>query len=549
MKKLFFSSMLLGGLMMASCSDDVMEAPKQEEVLKTYAQKFTEKFGPIAADQDWNMAEGKSINVNGASRAAGDDLKIYAKYQGVYRLVAHFDDASQATYDFTSPKGVNEFIVTCGGQIQMVENGGTVDFSAMSRTYLPEVQNVFDVHASHTQFSKKDFNEVWNQLGGKNNNNGKGNMKDFQFYNNGVDGSVTVYPLYWPQAEEEYHVFGVYYKNEDGTKTHYPIYQSKVGNDLICLHGNKNQTEEIIDNKHEWSVKESQFTVKTKGFDVVLKNKAFGFYVDTYPTAADMKAGTNKISTWYGLSEDNPNGEKHMGLIKVAQVKLGGKTWYVLCVESEANPNGSSTAFKDIFFLVGVDTPSVITEDPQAYILAVEDLGIDDDYDFNDIVFSISHVTGKTEATIQALAAGGTLPAQLYRGTEKIGGEFHSWFGAASNKMINTTSGEWVEGKEITITVPADFKMQSNAPETMMGGFKVVVTKDGGALTSIAAPGEGSAPQMICVPADWTWMKERYEIDKAYPMFGEYGQGYATTNWLEDANIDTSYLYDANNAN
>jgi hypothetical protein len=44
-------------------------------------------------------------------------------------------------------------------------------------------------------------------------------------------------------------------------------------------------------------------------------------------------------------------------------------------------------------------------------------------------------------------------------------------------------------------------------------------------------------------------MKERYEIDKAYPMFGEYGQGYATTNWLEDANIDTSYLYDANNAN
>ena len=135
MKKFIFNSMLLGGLMMASCSEDVMETPKQEEVQKTYAQKFTEKFGPIAADQDWNMAEGKSINVNGASRAAGDDLKIYAKYQGVYRLVAHFDDASQATYDFTSPKGVNEFIVTCGGQIQMVENGGTVDLSGGDRRF------------------------------------------------------------------------------------------------------------------------------------------------------------------------------------------------------------------------------------------------------------------------------------------------------------------------------------------------------------------------------------------------------------------------------
>ena len=72
MKKLFFSSMLLGGLMMASCSEDVMEAPKQEEVLKTYAQKFTEKFGPIAADQDWNMAEDSSRRLRSITTRPGD---------------------------------------------------------------------------------------------------------------------------------------------------------------------------------------------------------------------------------------------------------------------------------------------------------------------------------------------------------------------------------------------------------------------------------------------------------------------------------------------
>ena len=541
MKKLFFSSMLLGGLMMASCSDDVMEAPKQEEVLKTYAQKFTEKFGPIAADQDWNMAEGKSINVNGASRAAGDDLKIYAKYQGVYRLVAHFDDASQATYDFTSPKGVNEFIVTCGGQIQMVENGGAVDFSAMSRTYLPETQNVFDVHDEYTSFEKKS---VVSYVSSVNNGNvGNGQLKEFQFYNNGNDGSVTVYPIYWDGKDKnEYHVFGIYYYENDA-KVYVPIYKSKVGEDL-------KYNGEVMDNTNIWKVTDSnkKYEIESRGFDVTLKNKPFGFYVEVYE-GADYKY------TWHSVSEDDEviNGESHIQLFDRGgqNLNVDGRRAKMMAVETQLYPEGNTSKWDDLFFVVDIKEPtSITTEEPQAYILAVEDLGIQDDYDFNDAVFSISYVTGKTEAKVKALAAGGTLPLTISRGDEDLNGgkEFHAWFGAASNKMINTTSGQWVEGEEVTITVPADFKMQSNAPETMMGGFKVHVTKDGGKQTSIAAPGMGAAPQMICVPADWMWMEERSEIDLAYPMFGEYGEGYATTDWLNDLNINVGYLYDANNA-
>ena len=128
MKKLFFSSMLLGGLMMASCSEDVMEAPEVEKVEKSYAQQFVEKFGTISPDQDWNLAEKKSITINGASRAAGDgDVKIYAKYQGVFRLVAHYENIPAGEIEFDAPEfrndirnerfGLHRFIIDLGFRI------------------------------------------------------------------------------------------------------------------------------------------------------------------------------------------------------------------------------------------------------------------------------------------------------------------------------------------------------------------------------------------------------------------------------------------------
>ena len=52
MKKLIFKTMLLSGALLASCSDDIMEAPVQED----YAKSFVELFGPVHPDQDWNMA-------------------------------------------------------------------------------------------------------------------------------------------------------------------------------------------------------------------------------------------------------------------------------------------------------------------------------------------------------------------------------------------------------------------------------------------------------------------------------------------------------------
>ena len=88
MKKFIFNSMLLGGLMMASCSDDVLDTPVQEEVNKSFAQSFVEKFGTINANQDWNAAKVEKITLNGGtSRAAGNDVTIYGKYGNSYMVI------------------------------------------------------------------------------------------------------------------------------------------------------------------------------------------------------------------------------------------------------------------------------------------------------------------------------------------------------------------------------------------------------------------------------------------------------------------------------
>ena len=57
-----------------------------------------------------------------------------------------------------------------------------------------------------------------------------------------------------------------------------------------------------------------------------------------------------------------------------------------------------------------------------------------------------------------------------------------------------------------------------------MGNFWVEV-KGNGAQTGtlkVTAPGEGDAPQMICVPAAWAWPTERTSINSAYPQFSTW---------------------------
>lgn len=205
--------------------------------------------------------------------------------------------------------------------------------------------------------------------------------------------------------------------------------------------------------------------------------------------------------------------------------------------------------------------------EPMSWIVACEDLGATDDFDFNDVVFGVKHAAGDSCATVTALASGGTLPVylvskypQLIGGKEvtnkdgilipecSIDGEFHSWWGPdkQSTQMLNTYDYSLGRGAEVTISVPKDFSLSTagdadSAKPTHgrpadgdedMGGFKVVVVKDDKTSNTITAPKYDrgfEAPQMFLVPAEWQWPVERQIITGVYGGFIDFGDGW----WLK----------------
>ncbi|MCD7926164.1 MAG: DUF4842 domain-containing protein [Bacteroides sp.] len=219
-----------------------------------------------------------------------------------------------------------------------------------------------------------------------------------------------------------------------------------------------------------------------------------------------------------------------------AVINNNGIPTYVGLEDNPTFGGGSDFDCNDIIFYIDpgedekipdvVDPEKPIEKEPMSWIIACEDLGSVGDYDFNDVVFSVSHVSGENTAVVTPLAAGGTLPAKiLYKGKEI--GEIHALLGGSNTSTMINTSNWGKAGTPITLTVGTNFTMSSSD----MGGFSL---KIGDSTVSIAAPGKGEAPQMICVPGNWAWPTERTSIVSAYSKFGEWGANYGTSkDWWE----------------
>ena len=178
------------------------------------------------------------------------------------------------------------------------------------------------------------------------------------------------------------------------------------------------------------------------------------------------------------------------------------------------------------------------------WIIACEDLGSIGDYDFNDIVFSVTYVAGGDTATIEALAAGGTIPANVYVNNELIG-EIHGLFGFDdTSKMINTLEEDMesksvYQGRVKQIIVPTDFSISM----ADMGKIRIDILNGDGQVKTAVSPSQGTAPQMICVPAPWCWPIEYISIGAAYPKFGLWGAGYADGSDWFSTDIATGSIF------
>lgn len=216
---------------------------------------------------------------------------------------------------------------------------------------------------------------------------------------------------------------------------------------------------------------------------------------------------------------------------------------------------GGDDDFNDIMFYIEGDFDKSkltrITDDgnhlkPQGCLLAVEDLGSTDDWDFNDLVVGVA-VEDKDDntkvVTVDPLAAGGTLPIHLMY-TDKdgknyfVGPEFHSWFDVSTSTIYNTGVQAVQPSTFVKFTVPSSFSMSPDTESgSNMGGFWVLVDAEGKyadyyTYELMEAPadlegntinpptsvdkGESTVPYMLCLGEDWHWPRERKNINAAY---------------------------------
>lgn len=270
-------------------------------------------------------------------------------------------------------------------------------------------------------------------------------------------------------------------------------------------------------------------------------------YIDAQRTVfsfADMNVDahrTNVDNSYYKDFSHDTYSSSHAATFKV-QDKI------VIGFE-DANAYASNDFdYNDCIFLLDGNFDEEIIPDPipeektesQSWILACEDLGSTDDYDFNDIVLEIRHEITydndthdfiSSEIQVRCLAAGGTIPANIYYGDNRVG-EAHEMLGGQTNQMINTTSyGKPSDWYTVATGVTEDRNILTI--DEIINKISIRVTQNEGDAyaTEIKAPEIGEAPQMIIVPGDWEWPAERKGIETAYPDFTNWSSNASLTDW------------------
>ena len=550
MKKSFLMVFVAGGLFMASCTED---AYNPDRIKEDYEQNFVDLFGEINPDQDWNVAELKSVTVEPGNST---EVEIYAKGTYAYQLVGNYKSVSgKQTLKFDAPENLNDFIVLADGKAKFVKNGDEVSFTddAVTRTYYEDVEGVWSETSSYKEFEWNEVKSFIKTLEEGEDNTGSGVPVNFDYV--AGEEPITIYPIYW--NAHYYHRIGIYIKGEDGKiKAEHLIYQDKMGDELQY---NRN-TNWWGNNEWYWQDASGNESVsfngykggriRSKGFTIDLpEGTVYGFYIEVsknrprwdsyndgkyYTNASLNNPAQNMASsfkqngdeyTYLGFDDDSKGDHDLNDLMFIADPEPE-----IIDYEPVPDPDDPEPDPEP--------NPEPEPESPSTWTIAVEDLGNTDDYDFNDIVFTIKHVAGTEVATITPLAAGGSLETYLCY-TDGEGEyhekEFHSFFGVdgpgsdGTYPLINTQSVNY-SASSFEIKVDKDFSVAEK-----MGGFTIkVVNNQTQSTVVIAAPDAGAAPQMICVPSGWQWPVERVNINDAYPGFSTWINDPTQVDWYKN---------------
>ena len=297
--------------------------------------------------------------------------------------------------------------------------------------------------------------------------------------------------------------------------------------------------------------------------------KTLGHEYDGYYLGFDYQAyketydGNGNVEKYVNFPRD---GFYSNWILKVTYTRYDGDP------EEYEEPEPDDDHYKD----EDEDDPTPPNAIKEQGLIVCEDLG-DYDFDFNDIVLKLQHIKTDTETDklrITAMAAGGTLPSYIYYKDElvqvdKTYSEIHALLDKKTLTPTNVGEQFTGEGKSWTVEVsPEDLenvqKKAEQIPEYPGYGVASYVFDEG--LLSIQvndqkgtrliksgykshidnghneAEGdyteEGDAPQMMFLPVNFLWPRERVHIEAAYSGFPDWVGDSDATGWYSYENAN-----------
>ena len=187
-----------------------------------------------------------------------------------------------------------------------------------------------------------------------------------------------------------------------------------------------------------------------------------------------------------------------------------------------------------------INPPSLEETNLQSWTLAFENAGLDNDYDFNDVVLKVTPDTQNGKAEVKLLATGAQRKTEVYfNGT--LLGEVHELFGVSTDTFVNTTSNTATK-KAVTLS-SIEWPKNTTMEEQRMN-FSLKVYNDDGTFREFSMRdllNDKKSPQALCVAGNWKWPKERIAVHVAYPLIGKWGVNFNNpeySNWYSQPKAD-----------
>ena len=188
-----------------------------------------------------------------------------------------------------------------------------------------------------------------------------------------------------------------------------------------------------------------------------------------------------------------------------------------------------------------INPPSLEETNLQSWTLAFENAGLDNDYDFNDVVLKVTPDTQNGKAEVKLLATGAQRKTEVYfNGT--LLGEVHELFGVSTDTFVNTTSNT---ATTKAVTLPSIEWPKNTTMEAQRMNFSLKVYNDDGTVDREFSMkdllNDMKSPQVLCVAGNWKWPKERIAVHVAYPLIGKWGVNFNNEeyyNWYSQPKAD-----------